>query len=145
MTSVCLLPLFTERNTFLEDIDRCAKLLRRLQDIEGEQVKQQATDSRLSAILQQIGLLLLYAAAVQAFTCLQSDKNHLCIKLKDLRRQFMRRLYSRSICWKYLLVLMLHFRLTLEKEFDQPLKWFDLYGDFKMTDSFEAKLPFLVQ
>src|SRR5205823_331858 len=98
-----------------------------------------------SAVLQQISTLLRYAAAVEEACEYKTDKKRLCIKFKDLDHAFMRQLDPHTVCWKYLTCLLNNFYSTLEKEFEQPLKVYEYYGDCELSDLFVSKLPLLVR
>lgn len=125
--------------------NHCQSLLDRLRAIETEQELAGSRYPQFSRVLQQVGIFLRYSAAVEAACEPKADKKRLCIKFKDLDLAFVRQLDSRAICWKYLLCLFAHFNSTMEAEFEQPLKWYDYYGDFELSDLFTSKIQLLVR
>lgn len=144
MTSVCP-PATDPGRSSLQDISgQCSAILAQLGLIEAAQTKAASKNAQFSAIITKISRLLRYLQAVNDICQVRTDKKRFCIKYKDLNLAFLRRLDSKSICWKYLLCLSQHLLLTLQKEFEQPLKWFEYYGDIEFTDVFSSKMPLLV-
>ena len=122
-------------------------LLKRLQEIQRERKKLGSDlDCNLSTL---IGLLDLYHQHFLAILFVADeqpiDRKKLCLKFKGLSRDFLMKISSHKICWKFLTIAAAKFDTILEKELKFILDNFYYFGETELCEYYNSRVVLLVR